>query len=327
MTVETVVEQFVLSDGDRRIDAALAEVSGYSRSEIKRLIDAGQVCVDGTPVVAKAKWPAGTVVDVMRQQTRSTRLVGEAIPLDIVYEDEWLLVVNKPQGMVVHPGAGHQAGTLVHALIGYLGDASKLSQVQTVERPGIVHRIDKDTSGLILVMKSDEAHRLMAEQIANHDIQRYYFAVVHGHFTEETGTVIAPLGRDPNHRQKMAVVLDGKYAKTHFDVLAPLHQTSFLTLALETGRTHQIRVHMQYIGHPVVGDPIYAGNRPTYGLSGQALHAGQLVFKHPMTGQYIDVKAPLPAYFNHLLTTLGYDQTKGLFKPKRPIVQPPHPVD
>lgn len=287
-----------------RLDTALAEsIEDASRSEIRRWMDESRICLDGRPVRPSAKSRAGMLLEVDRPEVQTTDAVAEQIPIDVVYEDEWMLIVNKPQGMVVHPAPGHATGTLVNALLGYLGRPG-LSDLNGIQRPGIVHRIDKDTSGLLIVMKDNVSHRKMAELIARHEVSRYYNAVVHGQLRETSGTVIAPLDRDPANRQRMAVVRDGKSAVTHFRVLASFARATLLELELETGRTHQIRVHMRYIGHPVLGDPVYAGGRPAYGLHGQALHAGRLVFVHPMTGETMDIQCPWPVWFETLLDGL-----------------------
>lgn len=224
----------------------------------------------------------------------------ENIPLSIVYEDADLLVVNKPKGMVVHPSAGHQTGTLVNALLHH---CDSLSQLNGEERPGIVHRIDKDTSGLLVVAKTDEAHSSLSEQLSLKDMDRRYEAIVHGVIEHETGVIDAPIGRDPNDRKRMGVVDNGKDAVTHFRVLERYTDFTHIVCQLETGRTHQIRVHMKYIGFPVVGDPKY-GQRKTMKLGGQALHAKSLAFNHPETGEQLHFEVDPPAYFQELLDQL-----------------------
>ena len=298
------MQQLVIDREGVRLDVALSQIiNDVSRSEVRRWFDEKRVLVKGKPVRPSLKTKMGMSVVILRPQPTVNKLVGEDIPLDIVYEDEWLLVVNKPQGMVVHPAPGHRQGTLVHALLHYLG-SDELSDVNERFRPGIVHRIDKDTSGLLLVMKTNEVHRRMAQLIARHDVDRTYYALVYGTISETTGSIIAPLGRDPNNRQRMAVVASGKSAITHFQVIKRYKKFTLVKANLETGRTHQIRVHMQYIGHPVVGDPLYAAKRPACGLSGQALHAGRLCFNHPMTNVEMDLRSPLPHWFISLLMRL-----------------------
>lgn len=217
--------------------------------------------------------------------------------LDIYYEDSDVLVVNKPKGMVVHPAPGHLTGTLVNGLMAHCKD---LSGINGILRPGIVHRIDKDTSGLLMVAKNDMAHEKLVNQLVEKSVTRKYFAIVHGIIPHDFGTVDAPIGRDPEDRQRMTVVDNGKHAVTHFRVLERFHQYSYIECELETGRTHQIRVHMKYIGYPLVGDPKY-GPKKTLNINGQALHAGVLGFVHPRTDEYMEFEAPLPEYFSKLL--------------------------
>lgn len=228
---------------------------------------------------------------------------AQQIPLDIVYEDDDLLVVNKPKGMVVHPAVGNHEGTLVNALLAHCGDS--LSGINGIIRPGIVHRIDKDTSGLLIVAKNDFAHQHLAQQIKVHSFTREYEAVVHGGFSDEEGTVDAPIGRHPVERKKMAVTeKNSRNAVTHYRVLQRYQNFTHLRLRLETGRTHQIRVHMAYMGHPVAGDPVYGPKKPVGGLSGQCLHAKLIGFMHPRNGRYLEFESPLPAYFVQFLRTL-----------------------
>ncbi|HHX38201.1 MAG TPA: RluA family pseudouridine synthase [Clostridiaceae bacterium] len=301
---EECAQHWILQEGGDRLDVALSKrIPDVSRSEVRRWFDEKRILVNDKVARPSLKTQVGMDVTVLRPAPVSPELIPEDIPLDIIYEDDWLLVINKPQGMVVHPAPGHRQGTLVHALLHYLGTQG-LSDINQSFRPGIVHRIDKDTSGLLLIMKNNEAHRRMARLIADHEVERSYYALVYGSISESSGSIIAPLGRDPNNRQRMAVVRDGKPATTHFKVLKKYGDCTFVKANLETGRTHQIRVHFQYIGHPVVGDPVYAGKRPHYGLEGQALHAGQLRFIHPMTGAKMRLRAPLPSWFTSLLARL-----------------------
>ena len=286
-----------------RLDSFVTEVfdSTYSRSFYKRLIDDGKISVNGK-VVTKAgtKLSNGEVVEAdIPEPKEDDSFVAQDIPLDIVYEDSDLLVINKPQGMVVHPAAGHSEGTLVNALLAHCKD--DLSDINGVLRPGIVHRIDKDTSGLMLACKNNFTHLKLADMLSRHEIVREYRALVYGYVKEDRGMVDAPIGRSGNDRRKMAVIKDGKPAITHFEVLDRLGEISDLKLILETGRTHQIRVHMAYIGHPVVGDPVYASRRKSYGLSGQALHSQAITFVHPRTGETMHFEAGLPEYYEALL--------------------------
>ena len=285
---------------DKAISAALPALS---RSAVQALIQDGRVLCNGAPVQKSTKLPVQSVLTVEIPPARPLEVVAQNIPLDIVYEDSDLLVVNKPKGMVVHPAAGNEDGTLVNALLYHCGDS--LSDINGVIRPGIVHRIDKDTSGLLIVAKNDAAHRSLAEQIKAHSFTREYRAVVYGRIKAD-GTVDAPIARHPQERKRMAVVRSpaAREAVTHYFVVR--HFTGFtqLRLRLETGRTHQIRVHMAYIGHPVAGDPVYGPKKVITSLGGQCLHAGLIGFVHPRTGQYMEFEAPLPPYFTDFLKTL-----------------------
>ena len=285
---------------DKAISAALPELS---RSAVQNLIAGGHVFWDGKPVAKSAKLPLGSVLVVEIPPARPLDVRPENIPLDIVYEDGDLLVVNKPKGMVVHPAAGNYDGTLVNALLHHCGDS--LSGINGVIRPGIVHRIDKDTSGLLIVAKNDTAHRHLAEQIKVHSFTREYRAVVYGRI-REAGTVDAPIARHPQDRKRMAVQQSpsARDAVTHYFVTRNFTGFTQLRLRLETGRTHQIRVHMAYIGHPVAGDPVYGPKKVITSLHGQCLHAGLIGFIHPRTGAYMEFEAPLPPYFTDFLRTL-----------------------
>lgn len=283
-----------------RIDKQLGHhFSQYSRSQLQRWIEDGHVQVNGQPVKPKYKLAAGDVVTIEPEKPKKIDLVPENIPLDIVYEDDDVIVVNKPQGMVVHPAPGHPDHTLVNALLYH----SPLSTINGEFRPGIVHRIDKDTSGLLMVAKNDMAHRSLAAQLKAKTNEREYVALVHGVIKEDQGTVDAPLGRSPKDRKKQAVVADGRHAVTHFRVLRRYRHYTLVACRLETGRTHQIRVHMKYIGHPLAGDPLY-GPRKTLPGNGQYLHARLLGFKHPQTGEQLTFTAPLPLYFQQMLDKL-----------------------
>ncbi len=274
----------------------------HSRAYIQKLIEQGRVRQNGIPVKSSTRTIADSPVEIDIPEPVPSHLVPEPIPLDIRYEDEWLLVINKPQGMVVHPAVGHREGTLVHALLAYCADS--LSDINGVIRPGIVHRIDKDTSGLLLVVKDNRVHEDMAEKIRRHEVSRVYRAIVHGQVPTMTGTIDAPIGRDPGNRQRMAVVSGGKPAVTHFTVLEQLRLGALLEVSLESGRTHQIRVHLKYIGHPVIGDPVYAPGRKTFGQPGQALHAARLTFVHPVTGHSVTVESPMPSSMTDLLEVI-----------------------
>lgn len=284
-----------------RLDKTLSLVlCGYSRSFTQGLFDDGLVLCNGKSVRKNHKPKAGDIISFSVPEPKELSIEPENIPLEIVYEDDSLLVVNKPQGMVVHPAPGNYDGTLVNALLWHC--KGNLSGINGVIRPGIVHRIDKDTSGLLLVTKTDAAHTSLAAQIKEHSLDREYRAVICGHLKENSGVVDAPVGRSAADRKKMCVTdKNSKSAITHYEVLEEYSGYSFVRLKLETGRTHQIRVHMAYLGHPVAGDPLY-GSEDRFGiLSGQCLHAGLLGFTHPESGERIRLEAPLPEYFNNFL--------------------------
>ena len=284
---------------DKLIAEALPELS---RSAVQNLIRDGHVTCDNKIVQKSAKLAPGSVLCVEIPEARPLDVKAENIPLDIVYEDDDLLVVNKPKGMVVHPAAGNYDGTLVNALLYHCGDS--LSGINGVIRPGIVHRIDKNTSGLLIVAKNDTAHRHLAEQIKAHSFTREYRAVVYGKIRED-GTVDAPIGRSPSDRKKMCVITrNSKPAVTHYEVVKRYKGYTHIRCRLETGRTHQIRVHMAYIGHPLLGDTVYGHKKPELGQSSQCLHASLLQFTHPRTGRPVLVYAPLPAYFQQVLEKL-----------------------
>lgn len=287
---------------DKLLSAALEDLT---RSAVQNLIENGCVTCQGKPLTKSAKLKVGDQVLVELPEVRPLEVLPEEIPLSIVYEDGDLLVVNKPKGMVVHPAPGHESGTLVNALLAHCGDS--LSGINGVARPGIVHRIDKDTSGLLIVAKNDFSHTRLAEQIQAHTFTREYSAVVYGSFKEEKGTVDQPLGRHPTDRKKMAVLphsASARRAVTHFWVVKRFQGFTQLRLRLETGRTHQIRVHMAYLGHPVAGDPVYGPKKAIVSLEGQCLHAGKIGFIHPRTGEYLKFEAPLPPYFTQFLQKL-----------------------
>lgn len=292
------------SASGERIDKLLSDfLEGQSRSYLQKLMKEGRVFVQGRSVKANYRVSGGDVIGLEIPDPEEPDILPENIPLDILYEDEDLLVVNKPKGMVVHPGAGHYSGTLVNALLYHC--AGNLSGINGVLRPGIVHRIDMDTTGSLVVCKNDFSHNSLAEQLKVHSISRRYRAVVHGVLKEDEGTVEAPIGRHPVDRKRMAVnYKNGKEAVTHYRVLERFRQYTYIECRLETGRTHQIRVHMASIGHPLLGDGVYGPSRCPYKLQGQTLHAQVLGFLHPRTGAYMEFEAPLPSYFEELLEKL-----------------------
>ena len=305
MTVEEESMDFLVHPQEKgnRIDKYLSVVlPDCSRSFLQKLIEEEQVTVDGKPVKSNYKVRNGDRISVNIPDAVEPEIEAEDIPLDILYEDTDLLVVNKPKGMVVHPAPGNWSGTLVNALMYHCGDS--LSGINGEIRPGIVHRIDKDTSGLLVVAKNDRAHQSLAEQIKVHSAGRRYFAVVYGTPREQKGTVNAPIARHPIDRKKMAVLAGGREAITHYEVLEQYAGYSYLTFLLETGRTHQIRVHMAHIGHPIIGDPLYGPAKDKWKLQGQCLHAGELTLTHPATGERMTFQAPLPVYFTTVLQKL-----------------------
>lgn len=291
-------------ESGNRIDKFLADkLEDQTRSAIQKLIESGAVTCAGKNIGKGFKIKTGDEITVEIPEAVPYGAKAENIPLDIVFEDEDLLVVNKPQGMVVHPAAGNYDGTLVNALLYHCGDS--LSGINGVMRPGIVHRIDKDTSGLLIVAKNDFAHNKLAEQIKVHSFTRYYEAVVHGRVRDDSGTINAPIGRHPVERKKMTVTAkNSKEAITHYQVIERFESFTHVRLKLETGRTHQIRVHMAYIGHPVAGDPVYGPKKPAKGLRGQCLHAKEIGFVHPRTEQYIHLTSELPDYFKDFLNRI-----------------------
>lgn len=300
------VDEFsvINEDSGERLDRLLSlRYEAYTRSYLQSLIKDGSVSVNGESAKPGQKLSEGDRVCIAFPPVRELNVKPENIPLDILYEDEDLIIVNKPKGMVVHPAAGHYSGTLVNALLYHCKDS--LSGINGVLRPGIVHRIDRDTTGSLIVCKNDQAHQAVAAQLKEHSINRKYRAIVHGRM-EEDGTVHASIGRHPQRRKEMAVnVPGGKDAITHYHVLETYSQFTYIECQLETGRTHQIRVHMKSIGHPVLGDAVYGPSRcPFPGLQGQTLHAMTIGLVHPGTGEYLEVEAPLPEYFQRLLESL-----------------------
>lgn len=294
-------------DAGTRLDAFLAaRLPELSRSRAASLVQEGRVTVNGRPASKSCRLTGGETLSVdLPEQPADTSLTAQAIPLDVVYEDDDVIVVNKPAGLVVHPAPGHPDGTLVNALLHHCGDS--LSGIGGEKRPGIVHRIDRDTSGLIIAAKNDAAHLALAEQLQDHSLYREYEAVVVGNLREDSGTVDLPIARHLTDRKKMAVNhLNGRRAVTHWTVLARYPGYTHIQCRLETGRTHQIRVHMAALGHPVLGDPVYGGQRKGFPeLAGQCLHARRLTFRHPRTGEQVTVSCPLPDYFQAVLTRCG----------------------
>ena len=294
-------EFFFCSDGENRLDKQIAENSGLTRSAAVKLIEQELVFVDGKAAGKKNVPKLGAEIRVTLPEPKPADIVPEDIPLDIVYEDDDVLVVNKPKGMVVHPAAGHYSGTLVNALMFHCGE--RLSGINGEIRPGIVHRIDKDTSGLLMVAKNDAAHLRLSEQIKEHSFTREYQAVVTGSI-KENGTVNAPIGRHNTDRKKMCVTPDNsRDAVTHYSVIKNYAGYTHLNIKLETGRTHQIRVHMSYIGHAVAGDEVYGNGKPKW-LCGQCLHAKKIGFVHPRTGEYMEFDSGLPEYFVKFLKSI-----------------------
>lgn len=294
---------FICETEGERIDKVLTSLfPEQSRSFLQGLIADGLVSVGGKKVSKSFKPEPGQELEVEIPDLAAPTAEPEDIPLEVAWEDSHLLVVNKPKGMVVHPATGNYTGTLVNALLYYCGDT--LSGINGVLRPGIVHRIDKDTSGLLIVAKTDPAHRGLAAQIQAHSFTRQYEAVVTGHLREPSGTVCAPIARSPSDRKKMAVVAGGREAVTHYETIAEYPGYTHVRLTLETGRTHQIRVHMAYIGHPVVCDTVYGPAKPAFAptcCEGQCLHARRIAFEHPITGEHIDLVSDLPEYFENVL--------------------------
>ena len=302
MNRESVVADIV--DTGVRLDAFLAEeIDSLSRSFLQKLIKEECILVNGTPVKSNYRLAGGDVITLTIPEPEPMDAAAEPIPLDIVYEDEDILFVNKPKGMVVHPAPGHYTGTLVNGLLYHCQGA--LSGINGVQRPGIVHRIDRDTTGLLVVCKNDFAHQQVAKQLAEHSITRKYRAIVHGVIHENRGTINEPIGRNKQNRLKMGIdLMNGKQAITHYTVLQRYLKFSYVECQLETGRTHQIRVHMTHIHHPILGDPLYGNQKSPFNLDGQTLHAMVLGLHHPRTGQYLEFEAPLPDYFTNLLTKM-----------------------
>lgn len=306
MRLDGQTEYFAVAAGEtgERLDRVLADrFPDFTRSYFQKLIQDGAVSVNGKPAKASARLEPGNSVTVSFPEPENLDVKPEAIPLDILYEDDDLIIVNKTKGMVVHPAPGHYSSTLVNALLYHCRDS--LSGINGVLRPGIVHRIDQNTTGSLVVCKNDAAHRSLAEQLQEHSITRAYRAIVHGRISQD-GTIHTTIGRHPQRRKEMAInVSNGRDAVTHYHVLEQFDKFTYVECRLETGRTHQIRVHMKSIGHPVLGDDVYGPSKcPIPGLEGQTLHAMTIGFRHPSTGEYLEVSAPLPEYFEELLRKL-----------------------
>lgn len=298
-----MIYERVVDRANLRLDTYISEVvPEISRSYAVTLISEGRILVNGNQVKPSSKTVIGAVILIDTPDPQLTHTLPENIPLDIVYEDNDLLVINKPQGMVVHPAPGHASGTLVNALLYYC--QGQLSDINGIIRPGIIHRIDKDTSGLMIAVKNNDIHEKMAKMIAAHEVVRKYRCCVYGVVDSDKGTIDAPIGRSSTDRRRMVVRAEGKPSVTHFEVVERFGRATDLSLILETGRTHQIRSHLSYIGYPAIGDPIYAAKRTTYGMVGQALHSKSLEFVHPSTGETISLEVDLPKYYIDLVAQL-----------------------
>lgn len=291
----------LICDKEARADVYIAEnTEGISRSFLKKLFDGGEIFVNGKAVRASYKLKCGDEISFSLPEVKPLDVTPQNIPIDIVYEDSEILVINKARGMVVHPAAGNEDGTLVNALMYHCGDT--LSGINGVMRPGIVHRIDKDTTGLLVVAKNDNAHQKLTDQLSDHTLSRVYYAIVHGNIKEDNLTIDAPIARDSNDRKKMTIAKkDGRDALTHISVLERFGKYTFIKCRLKTGRTHQIRVHTKSIMHPILGDKTYGLKKEEFALEGQLLHAGEIGFIHPASGQLVSFKAPLPEDFSQTL--------------------------
>lgn len=302
--MEPLILQTASEDAGKRLDAWLAEQTELTRSAVQKLMEEGRVTAAGKTLAKNTRLTGGETVSVALPEPEAVDIVPQNIPLDVVYEDEDVIVVNKPKGLVVHPAPGHPDGTLVNALLYHCGDS--LSGINGELRPGIVHRIDRDTSGLIIAAKNDAAHLALAAQLQDHSLYREYEAVCVGTLKEASGTVDAPIARHPADRKRMCVdPKGGRAAVTHWSVLGRYPGHTHIQCRLETGRTHQIRVHMAYIGHPLLGDVVYGAKKPVPGLAGQCLHARRLSFVHPSAGTRVTVECPLPDYFSQALRKLA----------------------
>ena len=301
---EFVINETSIESIGLRLDKYLTDkLPEYSRSYIQKLLEDGQILVNGRPSKSNYKLRNGDLITVTIPEAEPLDVEPEDIPLDIVYEDSDVIVINKPKGMVVHPAPGHTHGTMVNALLYHCKDS--LSSINGIMRPGIVHRIDMDTTGLLVACKNDTAHRIMSDKFKIHDIHRVYTAIVYNHFQNESGTIDKPIARHKTERKKMAIDPNGRRAVTHYTVIENLKQNfSLINCELETGRTHQIRVHMASINHPLLGDSVYGPKQKPFQTQGQVLHAGVLGFIHPITNQYMEFHADLPDYFESILRKL-----------------------
>ena len=295
-------ELIVESEEQKRIDAYISENTEYSRTAVQRLIEEEKITVNGKKEKASYKVQNGDRIEIEEEPAREIKLKAQDIPLQILYEDKDIIVVNKPKGMVVHPANGNPDGTLVNAVMAICKDS--LSGIGGEIRPGIVHRLDKNTSGAIIIAKNDKAHINLSEQLKNHEIKKTYIALVRGVVKENNATINMPIGRSKKDRKKMDVDKNGKEAITHFKVLKRYKDCTLLEINIETGRTHQIRVHLSHIGYPIIGDEVYSNGKNKWNIVGQCLHAKSLDFKHPITGKNMHIEAPIPEYFENIIKEL-----------------------
>ena len=295
--------KYIVEESGKRLDAYITSIdSEITRTAAQRLIEQGNILVNGEKKKTAYKVSNGDVITIEKEEPKEIELKAQNIPIDIIYEDDDIIVVNKPKGMVVHPANGNPDGTLVNAIMAICKDS--LSGIGGEIRPGIVHRLDKDTSGLLIVAKNDKAHVNMSEQIKNHEVKKTYIALVRGVVKENEATIDMPIGRSTSDRKKMAVIKTGRNAVTHIKVLKRYNKYTLLQVNIETGRTHQIRVHLSYIGYPIIGDCTYSNGKNEFGVVGQCLHAKCLEFKHPITGAEMKLEAPLPKYFEKIIQKL-----------------------
>lgn len=295
--------KYIVEESGKRLDAYITSIdSEITRTAAQRLIEQGNILVNGEKKKTAYKVSNGDVITIEKEEPKEIELKAQNIPIDIIYEDDDIIVVNKPKGMVVHPANGNPDGTLVNAIMAICKDS--LSGIGGEIRPGIVHRLDKDTSGLLIVAKNDKAHVNMSEQIKNHEVKKTYIALVRGVVKENEATIDMPIGRSTSDRKKMAVIKTGRNAVTHIKVLKRYNKYTLLQVNIETGRTHQIRVHLSYIGYPIIGDYTYSNGKNEFGVVGQCLHAKCLEFKHPITGAEMKLEAPLPKYFEEIIQKL-----------------------
>ena len=295
--------KYIVEESGKRLDAYITSIdSEITRTAAQRLIEQGNILVNGEKKKTAYKVSNGDIITIEKEEPKEIELKAQNIPIDIVYEDDDIIVVNKPKGMVVHPANGNPDGTLVNAIMAICKDS--LSGIGGEIRPGIVHRLDKDTSGLLIVAKNDKAHVNMSEQIKNHEVKKTYIALVRGVVKENEATIDMPIGRNTSDRKKMAVMKTGRNAVTHIKVLKRYNKYTLLQVNIETGRTHQIRVHLSHIGYPIVGDYTYSNGKNEFGIVGQCLHAKCLEFKHPITGAEMKLEAPLPKYFEEIIQKL-----------------------